>query len=127
MAESVVDASAVLAYLRGEPIEDGAVEALFGASMSAVNVAEVASKLIDFGTPEDRAADFATRLDLEVVPFDMAAARGTAELRSATRSAGLSLGDRACLELAGRLGYPAWTADRSWQDLDTGATVRLVR
>jgi len=51
-----------------------------------------------------------------------------ARLRSVTKSAGLSLGDRSCLALARRLGLPVLTADRAWADLPRlGVTVRLLR
>jgi PIN domain nuclease of toxin-antitoxin system len=50
----------------------------------------------------------------------------TAHLRAETRSAGLSLGDRACLALAGDLGRPALTADKVWRDLPR-VEVRVVR
>lgn len=127
MTDVVVDASVVLAFLRGEPFHERTAEILVGAAISAVNVAEVAAKLVDFGTPEERASEFAVRLDLEVVPFGMSDAHGSAALRAATKSAGLSLGDRACLALADRLGRVAWTADRGWQELDTGVAVELIR
>jgi len=44
-----------------------------------------------------------------------------------TRSAGLSLADRACLALALRLGYGVLTADRQWSNLDIGLEVKLIR
>jgi ribonuclease VapC len=46
-----------------------------------------------------------------------------------TRSAGLSLGDRACLALAVRLGTKALTADRSWSRIAraVGVEVELIR
>ena len=50
-----------------------------------------------------------------------------ARLRVLTRSAGLSLGDRACLALAQRLGLEAVTAERAWAGLELGVTVRVIR
>ena len=44
-----------------------------------------------------------------------------------TRSAGLSLADRACLALASRLGVPAVTADRAWTTLDVGVEIVCIR
>ncbi|MGH2470263.1 MAG: VapC toxin family PIN domain ribonuclease, partial [Chloroflexota bacterium] len=43
------------------------------------------------------------------------------------RHVGLSLGDRACFALAGRLGLSALTADRTWIDLDIGVVVEVIR
>ncbi|MBI3977092.1 MAG: hypothetical protein HY331_02795 [Chloroflexi bacterium] len=47
------------------------------------------------------------------VDFDADLAYQAGLLHPATRQAGLSLGDRACLALARRLGLPALTADRA--------------
>jgi ribonuclease VapC len=43
----------------------------------------------------------------------------------ATRRAGLSFGDRACLALANRLGVRALTADRSWPRVGTAVGVEI--
>ena len=64
---------------------------------------------------------------VEVVAFDAEQAYAAAGIRSATRSRGLSLGDRACLQLAARRGLPAVTADQGWAELDVGAEVQLIR
>jgi len=66
-------------------------------------------------------------MDLRVVPFDGLQARTAARLRSTTRHAGLSLGDRACLALADRLGYPVVTADRVWASLEVGIEIIMIR
>jgi ribonuclease VapC len=62
-----------------------------------------------------------------IVAHDAELAVDAAVLRRATRHRGLSLGDRACLALARRLEVPAYTADRSWGDLDVGLDNRVVR
>jgi ribonuclease VapC len=46
-------------------------------------------------------------------------------LRSATKSLGLSLGDRA--RLAQRVGLPVLTADRTWAKVAVGVEVKVVR
>jgi hypothetical protein len=51
---------------------------------------------------------------------------GAGRLRSATRQAGLSLGDRACLALAQSRCAVAFTPDRAWADLDVGVAIELV-
>ena len=66
-------------------------------------------------------------LGVQIVPFIAEDASYTANLWSSTRRAGLSLGDRACLSLAHRLGLPALTADRAWSSLGLDVEVRLIR
>lgn len=114
MADAVLDSSAVLAVLLEEP---GAalVEAyLPGGKVSAVNVGEVVAKLRDLGAPEITVDAMIAGLQLDVRAHDLRAAIGSGHLRPATRAAGLSLGDRACLALARALRLPAVTADRAW-------------
>ena len=66
-------------------------------------------------------------LVLDIVPFDAEQAVEAGMLRRATKVAGLSLGDRACLGLAKRLGVPAATADLAWRRVDTGVELPLIR
>ncbi len=123
----VVDASAIIALLVGEPITRVDPTRLAGASISAVNLSEVLARLQEFGTPESEAIAAVARLELRIVPFDEPQARIAARLRSITRRAGLSLGDRACLALGDRLGCPVVTADRIWISLDLGVDVIVIR
>jgi len=130
---AVLDASALLAYLRAEPGVDTVVAALAdGATISAVNLAEVFTKLADAGIPPETAtADLRSRgilggaLVLE--PFGDADALLCASLRVPTVRAGLSLADRACLALGRRLGSSVLTTDQAWAGLDVGVEVRLIR
>lgn len=98
-----------------------------GAVISAVNLAEVVTKLRDKGADEEAIRADLDTLGLTVIPIDEELAVQTGLLRSATRAAGLSLGDRACLALAKRLGIPALTADRAWATLSVGVTVQVIR
>ena len=129
----VLDASAVLAYLKDEPGAEAVYAAVGeGALVSAVNWAEVLSKLTEGGQdPGDatRALTDAGILDqgLIIHPLDGSQAVEIARLRPLTREAGLSLGDRSCLALAGALGLPALTADRVWAGLNLELEVRLIR
>ncbi len=133
MTSPVLDASALLAYLQGEPGGDRVREAIGrGATVSAVNWAETLSKLADAGEDPDQAArrllEAGPLLRAVVVhPFDEAQAREAARLRPLTRSLGLSLGDRACLALGKSLGVPVLTADGSWAKLKIGVRVEIVR
>jgi PIN domain nuclease of toxin-antitoxin system len=123
----VVDASAIIALLVGEPITNFDPTRLAGASISAVNLSEVLARLQEFGAPESEAIAAVARLELRIVPFDEPQARIAARLRSITRRAGLSLGDRACLALGDRLRCPVVTADRIWISLDLGVDVIVIR
>ena len=123
----------MLAYLRDEGGAERVAEALGdGAVMSAVNWAEVLSKVTDLGEDADAleahlVAEGLIGSALEIVPLEPRDAAAIARLRPATRAAGLSLGDRACLALAARLALPALTADRTWIGLGLGAEVEPIR
>ena len=121
----VLDASAILCLLQGEPGSDEVLAALPGAVVGTVNLGEVVSKLAEHGMPEGEIRQALT-LGLTVVPFTEELAYAAGALRPATRSRGLSLGDRACLALARSLGVPAITTDRAWSDLDAGVEVRVL-
>jgi PIN domain nuclease of toxin-antitoxin system len=130
---AVLDASALLALLKGEPGAERVAEALErGAYLSAVNLAEVLSKLADWGEDPAEAQARMAQLGLlgaavEVLPFTGEDALEVARLRALTRAYGLSFGDRACLALARRLGLPALTAERAWAELDLGIPVEVLR
>src|SRR6266446_5729137 len=100
----VADASAVIALLIGEPFTLFDPQRLANASISAVNLSEVLARLLEIGMPEREVETAVAKLDLRVVAFDEMYALDAARLRTATRHAGLSLGDRACLALGNRLG-----------------------
>lgn len=125
---TVLDASALLAYLLDEPggerVERAIVE---GALIGAVNLAEVLGKLADGGRDPVSSMDAISALPFEVLPFEGDDALETALLRTATATAGLSLADRACLALGRRLGRPVLTADRAWRGLVPGVEVESVR
>ncbi|MCH8107912.1 MAG: type II toxin-antitoxin system VapC family toxin [Chloroflexi bacterium] len=129
----VLDASAMLAYLQGETGAATVAEAITGGALiSALNWAEVLSKVAEEGQdPEELVARLEAQgllaRAVEVVPLTEADATIIARLRLPTRSAGLSLGDRACLALGMRLHVPVLTADRSWAGLDLDVEVRLLR
>lgn len=130
MSEAVLDASAILALLLREPGAEAVTALLPGALLSAVNHAEVLSKLCDRGLPIEEALGAVRELNAELVPFDMDQAARTGALRPMTRRFGLSLGDRACLSLAIERRAVAVTTDRAWKgevEAATGATVLLIR
>jgi len=114
MSSAVLDASALLALLNQEEGGDRVAELVVaGATISAVNLSEVAAKLSLAGMPEAQIREALDPLGLDIVPFDLDQAYQAVLLVGPTRAAGLSLGDRACLALASRVGLPAVTADRA--------------
>lgn len=118
MAQSLLDASAVLALIHGEPGADEVIAALrHGAAMSAVNLEEVTAHLAIRGWNAEEVATTIGNLHIEVVPFDSETALRSGTLRPATAFLGLGLGDRACLATAAIRGVPALTADRAWLKL----------
>lgn len=127
LSDWVADASAILASLKSEPITRINPEFLVGAWISSVNFSEVVQKLIADGLGEDHADDAVASMNLRVVPFDHRQAVAAARLWTQTRSAGLSLADRACLGLAADMALPAVTADRAWTSLDVGVEIVLIR
>ena len=125
--EVVADASAILALLIGEPFELVDPERITRSWVSAVNLSEVLAKLYEMGLPNSDADAAVARLNLRVSAFDDVQAGAAAQLKLATRKAGLSLGDRACLALAKSLGCRAVTADRIWSTIEVGVEVLLIR
>lgn len=124
----VVDASALLALLNQEPGAERVARALSaGSSISAVNFSEVVARLSEAGMPQPAVREALDALELNVVAFDRALGYRAGFLRPATKRAGLSLGDRACLALAAHHNLPALTADRAWRQLATDTKVEVIR
>ncbi|MEZ0321389.1 MAG: type II toxin-antitoxin system VapC family toxin [Thermus sp.] len=127
MAEKLLDASALLAYLHREPGFEEVRQALReGAAISAVNLAEVVGKLRSKGKDADRIVARLLAMGLEVVPFTLEEALEAGTLDPLTRPLGLSLGDRACLATGKVRGLEILTADRAWSQVP-GVRVRVVR
>jgi PIN domain nuclease of toxin-antitoxin system len=126
-SEVVLDASAVLADIYGEAGSEVVRQTAAHARLSAVNLAEVVTKLIDDGMPPDEADDLARRLRWAIEPVDADRALLCGLLYEKTRRTGVSLGDRFCLVLGQELGAPVLTADRRWATLDLDVEVRLIR
>jgi ribonuclease VapC len=131
---AVLDASALLALIRKEPGAERVRATIDrGAAISAVNWAEVLSKLIEAGGDPETAATRALPISssgaggLTLVAFDDEQARAVARLRQRTRSLGLSLADRAALALAQSRGLPVLTTDRAWRTLRLAIKIDVIR
>ncbi len=127
MRSWVLDASALLAMLNREPGSERVAAALADSVMSSVNLSEVVAKLADQGRAEAEIRSYLDALGIVIVPFDMELAYRSGCLRSSTKSAGLSFGDRACLALVESLNVPALTCDRAWTTLNLNIQIELIR
>ena len=123
----VVDASALLAFLFGENGADEVRTVLSECCMSSVNLSEVLGRFARDGHDVHPILTQLLATTVEFVPFREAEAAAAAALVPATRTYGLSLGDRACLSLANLRQLPVLTADRVWSDLDLGLEIRQIR
>lgn len=127
MIDVIMDSSAILADLQDEPGAESVRAALRGSRMSAVNFAEIVTKLIERGHTAETAKFVADRIDCGVIEVDKARAAAAGMLHAKTRGTGVSLGDRFCLAAAQEFGWPVLTADRRWSTLDLGVEIRLIR
>ncbi len=117
--EYLLDASALLTVLLGEPGQERVLEILDRSFIHSINVAEVIARLIRSGVPPKIAEAAVEELQLETEnTFADVAACG--ELLGTRRDLGLSLGDCVCLATAARSGAIAVTADRAWSHVSLG-------
>jgi ribonuclease VapC len=123
----VLDASALLALLAEEPGADQIEALVEGAAMSTVNLSEVLQKSEQHGIDTEGLEFDLEALGVEFHPFDMPQSRATAHVWARVPRAGLSLGDRACLALAGSLGRTAVTTDRRWSTARHDVRVQVIR
>ncbi|MEH3160001.1 MAG: type II toxin-antitoxin system VapC family toxin [Sphingomonas taxi] len=123
----VLDSSVLLAGMLGEAGGDvlDAPGELF--HVSAVNLSEVYTKIMERGGSAEDVDLFLRPLPLRIRRFDEGLAKEVGRLRLLTRHLGLSLGDRACLALGRRVDLPILTADAKWAQLDLGIDIRLIR
>jgi PIN domain nuclease of toxin-antitoxin system len=110
---TVLDASALLAFLQGEPGADVVEAALnAGALCGAANWSEAAQKVIDAGGDWEL-----TKALLDSYGFEVAAVTaedGEWAAHRWRRGEGLALGDRLCLALGERVDRDVLTADTAW-------------
>jgi PIN domain nuclease of toxin-antitoxin system len=126
---AVLDASALLALLLGEPGADKVRATLADSAVASVNLSEIVGYFARNGVAEKDIRLVLDPLPIARIPFDERLAFAAGMLLPTTRKAGLSFGDRACLALASRLGVQALTADRSWQGIAevVGVDVDVIR
>lgn len=122
----VLDASALIAMLKGERGAAKVAGAIADARLSSVNYAEVVSHFVHAGMPPEEVEAMLKPLPMTVVPADLALATLAGRMGVITADAGLSLGDRFCLALARRDDLPAWTGDQGWKKVADAAEVKVV-
>ena len=126
----VLDASAVLAWLKSE-VGAERVERAFDtqeAIISNVNLAEVLSRVAHTGQDVNEVKELLKEVGLEFAPFTLPQAITCGELRPLTVHYGLSLGDRACLALGIEMQTKVLTADRQWGNINVqGVQIEFLR
>jgi ribonuclease VapC len=127
VSSCVLDASAVLAVLKGEAGGLTVLSSGLVSHISTVNLAEVYGRLIHLGMQGSPAWEAAHTIADEIVLYTQEHARLTAELLPRTRALGLGLGDRACLALGLERKLPVLTADKAWKALRVGVEIRVIR
>jgi PIN domain nuclease of toxin-antitoxin system len=113
----LLDASALLAWLNEEPGAHEVEPLLERSAISTVNLSEVLQKSLNRGADVEGLRTDLEALGVTPVPFEASDAEDAAAMWRQTRDLGLSLGDRACLATAGRLGVPVVTADSAWANI----------
>jgi ribonuclease VapC len=126
----LLDSSAVLAVLQGEPGADRVVSALASDSVaiSAANLAEVLTILaVRGGVAPEEARAMIEELDIRVIPVTDEIAMGSAEIAMRHARSGLSLGDRLCIATGIVHGCAVLTADQAWLGLEFGTDIESIR
>jgi ribonuclease VapC len=123
----IFDASAVLALVQNERGAETVAKVLPGASISAVNLAEVVTKLAQKTNDPETVVKKIALLKLRVHVWDEEAAQHSGKYAHLA-AAGLSLGDRACITTAAIYNARILTADRRWKDIkEIAGRVDLIR
>lgn len=123
----ILDSSAVLAVIFGEPGADRVAKYLRGGIVPAIIHAEILSKLVERGLEFEDARQEFDELGTIFSPMMRAHADTAARLTPLGKLAGLSLADRICIGLAIELDDEVITADRKWAAVPHGAKVTLIR
>ena len=127
MSEFVADASAVLAFVRGEPGEKHVAKVREQCVVAALNLTEAISRLIRYEMPADHVQGFLREAFPRIAPVDRDLAETSAVLHAATRKLDLSYADCVCLALGSQRKATVLTADRRWKELKLDVTVELIR
>lgn len=127
MSSVILDASALMAFLRDEPGSARVESVLARAAISTVNLSEILARAAELPDGLDSAKALLKGLQLRVVPFDEQQAEIAAKLRPTTRSLGLSLADRCCLAIGIAERATILTTDVCWAKLQMGIDIQIIR
>lgn len=112
----VLDASALIAFVRHEPAAAIVEQHLAAGHVSAVNASEFIQKLDQHGAQGSEAFATLEALGLQFQPVVKEDALQAAAIHPTTKRYGLAIADRLCLALALRLGLTVCSADTSWAE-----------
>lgn len=128
---TVLDASAIIAFLQGEPGIELVQQALQSGRclVTAANQAEIIAKSLDRGVSAQSVQSILAELAYAVIDIKAEDGVQAGWMRTQTRKLGLSLGDRLCLAVAQRLKAQVVTADRPWLAMaqPLGLDIRCIR
>lgn len=127
MSEFVADASAVLAFARGEPGEKRVAKVRNDCLVVSLNLLEAFSKLVRYEMPADQVQGFLREAFPRVEALDRRLAETAAVLHATTRTLGLSYGDCACLAFGAARQATILTADRRWKEVKLDVRLELIR
>jgi PIN domain nuclease of toxin-antitoxin system len=123
--EYILDASAVLALLLKERGGEAVSSFLPTGAISAVNLAEVVTKLLKRTGSPRHVLPMLDFVSLPVIPWDESSAHRSLQFAHLA-DLGLSIGDRACITEAMHFsGAKVVTADRSWKKI-TAISKRVI-
>lgn len=125
--KTVLDASALLAYLQDEPGVGKVERVLHDSVISAVNWSEVVQKASARGVDIRGMREELEALGVVIEPFTAEHGSAAGLLWKETSKHGLSLGDRACLCLGLAMNAPVLTTDSAWRKLQMGIDIRVLR
>ncbi|HEY6986783.1 MAG TPA: type II toxin-antitoxin system VapC family toxin [Bryobacteraceae bacterium] len=123
----ILDSSALLAAILGEPGANRVLEIVDRAAISAVNLFEVFGKLIQKGVPAERVKDRLTSFAVPTISWSEDDVWASADFVTVAWTHGFSLADRVCLQLAYRYHAQAVTTDREWTKLSSKQKILLIR
>ncbi len=130
-AVTVLDASAILAFLQGEPGEEMLRLALQSnrCVVTAANQSEVIAKILDSGVEAEAITTMMGQLAYTVIDITAEDGEFSGWMRNQTRTIGMSVGDRLCLAAAKRLKTAVLTSDRPWLTMaqPLGLDIRCIR